>query len=245
MYFIAHKHSLYISMQLKHFTLLAIFVLLAACGNKSDRAEAIENHYISDTVAKKEVPVDSLDFFLKQAATADSFEYGNSPFLYLKTGHLANAKVTSAIVVDTSGPTYAVSLYKLNNNEWKLADRVDSLHITPAFFNVNLQDYNFDGTQDVFLTIAVSNGMPVVIEHLITIDKTGEKLTLINGFDKIGNPTPDNKRKQLKSRPVIDCNFSANGPQGWRYCDLVYVWKGNSLKRILEKCPCEGDKGYE
>lgn len=106
------------------------------------------------------------EVFAKQHMTMDM-----TPLFY-STGTILNDKDTVVIMLnENTDSTCLITLYHFNQSHWiktgKTAFTLDPFIMVD--FKVILDDYNFDGTQDIFVRTLRTNGPAMDFGHLFTI----------------------------------------------------------------------------
>ena len=191
----------------------------------------------------------SLHTLLSNAKNNENYEaVGNKYFWYFKTLALTpgrknaiyfNFKGDSLYTVEElfmNRKAYDIRLFEWMDNEWKLISQLDTFSLFSLSFSINIQDYDFDGVNDIFIIKVVSCGQGAQYGELLTIDPKNNKMILHPEIDGIENLSPDSINKVVLSEEVIMCDAE------WNRCKKTLAWRNNKLVQLKRDCPCVPDK---
>jgi hypothetical protein len=199
-----------------------------------------EKKVLSD-MQKIEISADTLYKLLDKSNQLDKFEFSNwKPFLYIKTGNILSQTEKNAILVSCpTDSTYKVELYSILADNWTKKDEIELLDAFPIQFNLDFEDYNFDGQTDIYMQTSISNGYALSRGHLLTINPKIKKLQTHPEAKELSNMHLDSKTKTVISEDVL---WSVNyGFQG--VCDLKSKWINGKLKIVKRECPSKNPRG--
>jgi hypothetical protein len=156
-----------------------------------------------------------------------------SSLSFVKIGEFISPDLKSGVLIYTpNDTTISVELYTLNMSGWSLASQKVNLKTSWLMFYPVFADYNFDGINDIYININVSNGNSLSSGYLFTI---GPHNTLISHpeTETIRDMTPDNKTRSVKGRKYLGCfNYDT-------VYDETYKWKENKLILISKPLECK------
>jgi len=164
---------------------------------------------------------------MEEALHKDSMEFvtNSFPLAYLKTGCFLDSLTRNALwIYNPADTSYTVKLYTLENEKWVMNDSLSSLWGLSAFFDIKIMDYNFDGTNDIFIQTSVSDRLSVARGHLLTIDPQTKKLTWHDEAKELGNLTPDKEKMVVYSQEAIIGNYGE-----WKYQTTANGWEEGKL----------------
>lgn len=199
-----------------------------------------EKKVLSD-MQKIEISADTLYKLLDKSNQLDKFEFSNrKPFLYIKIGNILSQTEKNAILVSCpTDSTYKVELYSKLADNWTKKDEIELLDALPIQFNLDFEDYNFDGQTDIYIQTSVSNGYALSRGHLLTINSKTKKLQTHPEAKELANMYLDSRTKTVISEDVL---WSVNyGFQG--VCDLKNKWINGKLKIVKRECPSKNPRG--
>ncbi len=194
-------------------------------------------------IQKVEISADTLYKLLDKSNQLDTFEFSNwEPFLFIKTGNILSQTENNAILVSCpNDSTYKVELYTKLAGGWTKNDEIELLDAFPIQFNLDFEDYNFDGQTDMYLQISVSNGYALSRGHLLTINPKTKKIQTHPEAKELANMHLDSKTKTVISEDVV---WSVDyGFQG--VCDLKNKWVNGKLKIVKRECPSKNPRGNQ
>ena len=143
---------------------------------------------------------------------------------YIKVGNFLVREKKNAIIISFDTIT-SFKVYELNDNEWKEIFKQDETN----FKRINqlkayIEDYNFDGINDIGIRNEVSNGTAIMTFHLWI---TGSKsFKYIPEFEDIGNPLIIKKSNTIQGFKAC-CKFTE-----MTLCN--YNWNEDKLIKITE-----------
>jgi hypothetical protein len=220
-----------------------------ACDNSQSKNKlttknplTLEKKVLSD-IRKTEISTDTLYKLLDKSNQLDNFEFSNwKPFLYIKTGNILSKTEKNAILVSCpTDSTYKVELYTKLADSWTKNDEIELLDAFPIQFNLDFEDYNFDGQTDMYLQTSVSNGYALSRGHLLTINPKTKKIQTHPEAKDLANIHLDSKTKTVISEDVV---WSVDyGFQG--VCDLKNKWINGKLKIVKRECPSKKPRGNQ
>lgn len=184
---------------------------------------------------------DSVRYLMDISAAKDTFQYtayynADRPYrlLYFKAGNLFTSGARHAVALYSSSDTIIVcELYSLINGQWTSTGSNIAMHIyafSPAFFNVWLDDYNFDGYKDLKIDFYQSMGEAYTYGYILTFNQPGNTLTLHPGTIEIPDLDIDAKSKTLVSTVYSNPHTD---PEKFKEISK-YSWKNGTL-RLLSK----------
>jgi hypothetical protein len=228
---------------------LTLGLTFFACSNSQTKNNLTEKDSLSlekkvvQKDVKLKVTVDTLYKLLDKSKQLDTFEFSNwEPFLLIKTGNLLSQTKKNAILVSCpSDSTYSVELYTELANYWRKNDEIELPDAFPVQFDLDFQDYNFDGQTDIYLQISASNGYALSRGHLLTIDPKTKKIQTHPETRALSNMRTDPMSKTVISEDVMWSD--EYGFQG--VCDLKNKWVEGKLKIVKRECPSKNPKGYQ
>lgn len=203
------------------------------CSVQSDKILTVENRLVSSINTR-----DTCIKILTQHLAEDTFLYQQFydemrfKLSYIKTGHFIYPDKKSGVIIYTpTDSTIAIELYIFKNNRWFLTDKKVDLQTDWLMFYTNYADYNFDGINDVYINIIVSNGLGLSTGYLLTVNEVGS-LTSHPETIEIRDMSPDSTTKTINAHIGLYCKDDKS------ICDEKYQWKDNRLTRISLPCEC-------
>jgi len=181
---------------------------------------------------------DTIQILLDRASVVDTLEHRSSsfvPMLFFKSGYILNSSVKHAVVVySVSDSALRVDLYEINAHGCGKKQNSIELPGPGVAFDVLLDDYDFDGSKDVFVVQTATNGTGTLWGHLLLFEPSVsfDQLVLFSNADTTFNFVPDKERKVLVTDSLIWCK------EGKSYCKTEYEWQERNLVRKNVKCPC-------
>jgi hypothetical protein len=229
---------------------LAIFatvILFSGCTENASHNASSDSMYAQHDSAIEKYPwvrmMDTIQLLLTQANKTDSVEYVTSartPFLWFRSGHLLNQQQKHALVIyDITDSTVFVDLYSLHGGDQYRSSwgKTQALELSGpgVSFAVALEDFNFDGTKDVFITESCSNGITICYGYLLMTEGVNStpRLKLHAETRPLGNLRVNPEKKILLADSVV---ADKNGKS---VCTIEYVWKNDSLVRSGTKASCK------
>ena len=178
---------------------------------------------------------DSIYQYLRHRGSLDlPFLSEELPLLFFWSGFIFSPTEEEALLIrNPSDQKYEISLLSLVKGKWNLHDQL-LVEGNPVEFACFLEDFNFDGTKDLFLQTSISNGYPVSKGHLILVDEPTRKLSLVQEAIGLGNLSVDSLQQLLISEEVIWCEKDASRSA----CKLYHHWKQGVLVLEHKDCPC-------
>lgn len=223
------------------FAVLIIFCL-AGCKN-SAKTPVIINKVVKNDPGKHDFNFrDSVSALLNTSFNKDTFEYiafynEKKPYqlLYFKMGFLFNAIDKYAIALYTINDTSIVcDLFSRDSDQWIKSSTNDTLKISefsPAFFNTNFRDYNFDGVKDFKIDLYTSMGQGYSYGYLLIFDTGNNSLRLHPTTIEIPNMEMNTKEKTIYSIVYSNPN------EDRRKFKIIsnYKWVNDTLKLSFQK----------
>lgn len=141
---------------------------------------------------------------------------------FIKIGNFLNEEKHNAIVVNFDSSA-SFKIFELVNDEWKLMFHQEDIDMSRSYsIEAFIEDYNFDGTNDIGLRTEVSNGTSIMTFHLWL----NEKSTYIEvpEFRSIGNPTIIKNKNRIQGYSAC-CVFS-------EMTLTNYEWNSSKLRKM-------------
>lgn len=201
--------------------------LFSFCGRKN----IVENNVPAMSLE------DTLRFLMNESLALDSFEFvtDSLPLVYLKTGYyLDSLNKTALLIYNPADTSYTIKLYTQQENQWLKRDSLSGLWGLPVFFDVKYQDFNFDGTDDIYLQTSVSGNLLISKGHLFIIDRDSMKLKCQKEAWCLGNLMPDKESKVVYSQDAIIDNYGA-----WKYQTSTHQWEDGRLVVVRKDNPAD------
>jgi len=178
----------------------------------------------------------NINELLKEALKTKTVEFNNSyefdsvdKFLFFKSGHILDSLEANAIAINgLADTTFSIKLYSLKNLKWNLLDSISNLRDFPWHFDILFNDYNFDGQVDIYIQVAISNGVGFSYGYIILIDPKTKKLELHKEAEDFANMSIDSCSKTIFSEQWHG-NDSLNQPQ---FTILRNKWINGQLMTI-------------
>lgn len=144
-------------------------------------------------------------------------EYG-----FIKIGNFLKTEKRNAIVISFDSLTN-FKVYELQNDDWKVIFHQEDVDIFRIFgIEAFIEDYNFDGVNDIGLRNEVSNGTSIMTFHLwLNVNGT---FIEIPEFQNIGNPTIVKNKNRIQGYSAC-CAFS-------EITLTNYEWNDKKLKKM-------------
>lgn len=184
-------------MKKKYIFILSIYFSFLSCQKDQNKnSESIEGKSIK-AISQTKTAEETSKILLQKAIKTDTLEFENwEPFLFFKSGYLLSQKEKNAIIVHCpTDSTYIIELYTKLNDKWIKNDQQNNMEAHPIQFNLNFEDYNFDGQKDIYLQESVSNGWPISKGHLFIINPETKKLEEHEETRNLANMNPILKDK--------------------------------------------------
>lgn len=129
----------------------------------------------------------------------------DSEYGYIKIGNFLKPNSKNAVVISFDTITN-FTIYELKSNDWKEIYQQKNAN----FSRINgleayIEDYNFDGVNDIGIKNEVSNGTTIMTFHLWLSEKKSFKY--VPEFENIGNPIILKKVKIIQGFKAC-CNFN-------------------------------------
>lgn len=173
--------------------LLMIFLMISCGKRKSVASSDIETLSINKLQ----------DSLLRKAKSSDSLLYRKEkPFFFFKSGFIFNQNSNNAIsIYSLDSSTYIVNRYVFvtAKDKFFLIDSVSIPLLNTGQFDILIQDYNFDGHNDLYIQETASNGWSISRGCLIIIDPETEGMKFHPETREFGNMAPDSSRQLVKS----------------------------------------------
>lgn len=144
---------------------------------------------------------------------------------FIKIGNFLNKERHNAIIVNFDSLTTTFTVFELKNDDWETIFHQEDVAIHRAFeIKAFIEDYNFDGVNDIGLRNEVSNGTSIMSFHLWL----NENNTFIEvpEFKDIGNPTIIKKKNRIQGYSAC-CVFSEISLTN-------YEWNDKKLRKTEE-----------
>jgi hypothetical protein len=143
---------------------------------------------------------------------------------FLKIGNFLNEDRQNAILVSFDSSA-SFKIFELESNEWKLIFRQEDIDMTRAFsIEAFIEDYNFDGINDIGLRNEISNGTSIMTFYLWLNEL--DSFVEVPEFRNIGNPTIIKYLNRIQGYSAC-CAYS-------EMTLTNYVWFNNSLRKMEE-----------
>ncbi|MGH1338081.1 MAG: XAC2610-related protein [Aureispira sp.] len=215
-----------------------VFCLLIACSSSpSLEAPSITIPLSFTATIPLDPPsaADSIYQFLKNRGELETpFLSQELPLLFFWSGFIFSPTEEEALLITTpDGQDYQVDILSFVQGKWLPKTQL-VVGGNPVAFACYLEDFNFDGIQDLFLQTSISNGYPISRGHLILVDKKTKKLTVVEKAKKLGNLGVDSLQQMVLSEEVIWCEKDASRAA----CQWYHRWEKGSLVLDRKECPC-------
>jgi hypothetical protein len=234
---------------MKPLSALFLIILLASCGNDKPKNDPSTKDSISLTKTNKHriKPVEPendpvllahLYQFVGSGEKVDTMLGNqNNSVYYCKIGNFLLPAKKNALLIHRG----AVELFIYKNDNPIKVDSITVLDIGDEKweFQVTYADYNFDGQKDIYIQRTISNGWPMSIGCLITINRRTNKLERHDECDDLANMKPDPKRKVVISDSIAQCYSSVTREEKPQLCKLINIWVDNRLKTMPSRCRCK------
>jgi hypothetical protein len=220
-------------------------ILLASCGNdkpnnhpstKDNISLKGTNRHTTKSVATANDSVWLADLyqFVRMGNKIDTLlDNKDYSIYYCKIGHFLIPTKKIALLIYNN----AVELYIYKNDKPIKKDSMAVLNIDSKMeFQVTYYDYNFDGQKDIYIQRTISNGWPMSVGCLITINKSSDKLQRHDECDNLANMKPDPKRKVVITDSIAYCNTAS---QKDKICKVLNKWVENKLIPMASGCRCK------
>lgn len=201
------------------------------------------NESITPSASKTEakvMTVDTLYSLLNTAVVKDSLSFENDkPFLRLRIGKFLSPQERNAFLVShVKDSVYKLELYTETSGKWIKNDEKTVKDAYMLQFDLDFDDYNFDGQKDIYMQSTASNGYSISRGHLIIINPENLKMQLHPETRDYGSMIPDRLKKIVYSCTPNQCYDSLqSGPLP--PCQVINRWKDNKLVFVsMEECPC-------
>ena len=204
-----------------------VIICIAACEHSADgtTTEGLQTGTQGLTV----------EDLLKKAMLQDAIEFDRwDPFISFVSYHSPEDKLYAIAITDHTDSTMLISRYVLQDSTWKLLSSLSGLRGPSVYYDLNVEDYDFDGVRDVFITNVTSNGIALSQGYLVIADVAEQRLVYHQEADTLRSPIPDADRKLVMSQMVINC-----AETGFRnICDITNQWVNGRLVTTTQDCPC-------
>lgn len=141
---------------------------------------------------------------------------------FIKIGNFLKKEKHNAIVVSFDSLS-TLKIFELENDEWKLIFHQEDIDISRVFsIEAFIEDYNFDGINDIGLRNEVSNGTSIMTFHLWLNEN--DTFIEVPEFRNIGNPTIIKNKNRIQGYSAC-CVFSE-----MRLTN--YEWNDNKLRKM-------------
>lgn len=153
-------------------------------------------------------------------------------FSYVRTGQFIYQDKKSAVIIYTpTDSTVAVELYSCGQNSWVLLDKKTDLPQNGMNFYTDYSDYNFDGINDIYINVIVSNGLGLSTGHLLTVTEKGTFVSHPETLE-ISDMSPDSITRTVNAHEAMYCKDD-------RYiCNRKYKWENDKLVVASQPCAC-------
>ncbi len=183
---------------------LTVGVFIISCNNPSSNELLGDNTSNTDSLLLEK---DFLTNCLENSTTLDSSSwYEINPFKDFQSGYLLNDTVINAIYIEEHDTLCNLNLYKLQAGRWQLITSVQDLDFSSLSYAINFLDFNFDGTNDLFIRTSASNGYVMSRGHLIEYDVANNELIVHNELAEYANFSINKEKQQLKAESEGYCD---------------------------------------
>ncbi len=187
-----------------------------------------------------QLTVDTLSALLINNAGLDSFFFyhPSKPLQLLQTGSILNAKKKNAFSVEEiNDSAYLLKIYAFRNGKFELNDSAFTTEFSSLYSGPYFEDFDFDGVNDIFIPVTISNGYAMSRGHLITVNPTNNEMTFHREVRDAANLKADKNTKTVIGDELIICDESAS----MDVCKRTFKWKNGRLIKGSVKCPCKGE----
>lgn len=189
--------------------ILIIFIVLVNFGCQKSEKLSKTDKYFTEKLNKEKL--------------SKSFEE-DSEFGYIKIGNFFKPNIKNAVVISFDTISN-FTIYELMDNTWmKIYNQKNANFSRINGIEAYIQDYNFDGVNDIGIKNEVTNGTGIMTFHLWLTEKKSFKY--VPEFEEIGNPIILNKFKIIQGFKACCC-----------FSEITlsdYYWKKNNLITIQE-----------
>ncbi|MCB0430895.1 MAG: hypothetical protein H6585_04805 [Flavobacteriales bacterium] len=213
-----------------NYSVVAVLLVLVGaffgCESSGTDEHAAASLMDADTSVTNDAVI--LEALLNKSISVDTMQVDQrDPFLYFKSGYfLDEHKKYALAVICPADSMYDVCVYTIGPDGWQLIDGVHGLDAFPVEFDVMFKDYNFDGQNDVFIQVTVSNGWAMSRGHLLIVDPKTKELQLHPEAKELANLRPDTDSNVVFTEEW-DGYDSVNGEQ--HLVMLTHRWINNAL----------------
>ncbi len=213
----------------KHFLMILSFVIFTNCDNNQNTIALYAKIHDGPVFKALEKSIDSIysevfiERILFEKMHDTDFEL-DTGVAYIKIGKFLNMGKSNAIVIRFS-ETNSLTLYELRDNNWELIFQQDDIGLCRAYpVESYIEDYNFDGINDIGIQNEISNGASIRTFHLWLSE--GKMFKSIPEFTQVGNPVLLKSSKSIHGYRAC-CAFS----EIWL---SEYKWSETSLINTRE-----------
>lgn len=189
-----NHNFMFLSITKKGFA-LAIITLFLSCNNSSSNELSGEIKSNSDSLLLEK---DFLTTCLDNSVELDSANwYEINPFKDFQSGYLLNDTVINAVYIEEHDTLCDMNLYKLEAGNWELITSIQDLEFSSLSYEISFLDFNFDGTNDIFMRTSASNGYVMSRGHLIEYNLANNELIIHDELVEYSNFSINKETQQL------------------------------------------------
>jgi len=214
--------------------ILIVILICLSCkeenGIKHPTQTVIKNDEERNVVYKVR---DTLENLLQKAISKDSVNFDNwSPFISFKSGDFISKEKKNAIIATMANDSILkVELYELKGKWIKNSELTFSKALIIQF-DLRMIDYDFDGSNDIYIQQSASNGFSISRGFLITIDPVTQHMKYHPEARELGNMRPEPNEGVVYSDKYNDCPYIKGKP-----CIVFNKWQGDKLTTTKTVCP--------
>lgn len=212
-----------------YFSVALALLLLISCNKGQNVAAQTGQTWCVSVVriqgnrAEKLSPEILIERILSEKMLESDFEL-DTGFAFIKIGRFLSPHKSNALVIRFSDKNTFV-LYELKKDMWEQVYKEDDIGLSRAYsVELYIEDYNFDGINDIGIQNEISNGASIRTFHLWLSE--GEIFKSIPEFTQVGNPVLLKSSKTIHGYRAC-CAFS-------EYWLSEYKWINNNLINTRE-----------
>ncbi len=189
-----------------------------------------------DSIAPPPISFESVEAILAGAMRLDSLAHDAwDPFICFRSGFYGTRSEKQAIIIQRENDSGMwVQLFELDDTTWVTKSTLRGLPDRSVYFNVALNDFNFDGQADLYINAATSNGYSLSTGYLITIHPQTRQMQLHKEASGLANMRPDPRTQLVYSDALVSCD-PVNMPD---VSTWENSWINNTLVTTKKSDPC-------
>lgn len=212
-------------MQLNYYILFLLFILSVSC-HKKDRFTTVktpDKSLIDSLIQSLKIGENLALEAMKTLKQETNFEKDTYPY-YLRIFTITG--INEVFAATATFEPEKVSFYKKRNDDWHkiIAFEVDLIRAYEVFSR--MEDFNFDGYNDIALHYSTSNGCASEYFQLFLYEPSSNNFKYIKQFSELGCPIALYGEKVIKSRHA-SCGCGC-------FVVNVHKWNGNTLELVKD-----------